>query len=119
MSLKKLGKATIKVNGKALESYPGATCDIGGVTRTARVGHAVHGYSEQDRQGSIECEIDLDANTSLAELQAIDDATVLFETDVGKTYVGNHWWCTGEIIFTDGNDSKVKVTFEGPPMEEM
>ena len=117
--MKKLGKSTLKVNGQMLQSYPGATCDIGGVVRTERVGHEVHGFSEQDRAGSIECEIDLGADTSLTDLQAIDDATVIFETDVGITYVGNHWWCAGEISFTDGGDSKVKLKFVGPPMQEM
>lgn len=119
MGMKKLGKATVRVNGAAYRSYPGATVDIGGVTRTPKVGHEVNGFSESERQGSVEFEMDLGTDTSLADIQAIDDATVIFECDTGQTYVGNHWWNTGEITFTDGSDSKVSIKFEGPPMEEM
>jgi hypothetical protein len=117
--MKKLGKAVIKVNGTAYQSYPGATVDIGGVSRTAKVGHEVHGFSESTRQGSIEFEMDLGADTKLADIQGISDATITFECDTGQVYVGNHWWCNGEVTFTDGSDSKVKVKMEGLPMEEM
>lgn len=119
MSMKKLGKAVIKVNGTAHESYPGASVDIGGTTRTSRVGHTVHGYSEGGKQGSLEFDIDLGEGDTLDTWRQISDATVTFECDTGQTYVGNHWWVTEPPTFTDGNDSKVRVKMEGPPMEEM
>lgn len=119
MSLKKLGRVTIKANGQVFGTYPGATLDPGGTTRNAKVGHEVYGFSETARQGSLEIEIDYDDQTSLQALQALDDATVLWEPDVGKSMVGNHWWCTGEVTVTDGSDSKVSLKFEGPAMEEM
>jgi hypothetical protein len=119
MSLRKLGKATIKVNGTVYQSYPGASVDIGGPVRTTRVGHDVHGFSESTRQGSLEFDMDLGVGTSLDELRQVEDATVVFECDTGQVFVGNHWWITEPPTFTDGDDSKVKVKMEGAPMEEM
>ncbi len=119
MSMKLLGRATIKVNGTAFRTKPGAQFDPGGTTRTTRVGHEVHDDSEAGRQGSLEAEIDYDAETSVADINAIEDATVVFECDTGQTYVGNHWWSTGESTLTDGPDSTVPIKFEGPAAEEM
>lgn len=119
MSLRKLGKAIIKVNGRVYESYPGATLDIGGPTRNPRVGHQVYGFSEGVKEGSLEFETNLGVGDSLDALRKIDDATVVFECDTGQVYVGNHWWVAEPPVTTDGTDSKVKLKMAGPPAEEM
>lgn len=119
MSLKKLGKAVIKLNGKAWKSYPGATYDPGGTMRTERVGHEVHGYSESEKAGTIEFETDLGVGDSIDEFEEFADGTVLVEADTGQTFVGRNWWCSERPSFTDGSDGRVKVKLMGPRLEEM
>jgi len=119
MSMKKLGKAFITVDGQRLQTYPGATCQPGGIVRSVKKGHEVHGYSEADEEGMVECEIDIGADTSLRDIEAMSDVTVRFECDTGQVYIGAHWWSEKTPDFTDGSDSKAKVKFVGPKMEEV
>ncbi len=119
MSLKKLGKAVITADGAVIKSYPGATCSPGGVMRTIKKGHTVHGFSEGDEEGYVEFEFDIGTNTSLRDIEAMDDVTVRFECDTGQVYIGAHWWAEKTPEFTDGSDSKAKAKFMGQPMEEV
>lgn len=114
-----LGKAVIRVDGEDIRSYPGADLDIGGHTREARVGHVFHGYSEGEKQSELTCEIDLDANRSLARIRAWSDVTIVFETDVGPDFIINNAFLTTPPTVSDGTDSKVSLSFAGPPAEEL
>ena len=119
MSLKMMGKVTIRADGQAFKSYPGASIDFGGVERTPKVGHDIHGFSETPKEGTVEFEMDLAPSTSLAAIAAMDDVTMVAESDTGQMYVGRNWWCAEPPTFTDGSDSKVKCKFQGRPMEEL
>lgn len=120
MALKKLGRSVITFNGLRLETYPGASFDPGGIVRTKKEGHAVHGYSEQERAGKIEVEFDHGSETDLIALNKNGgDGTIMVETDTGQTYVGRNWWLAEPATWTDGPDSKIKATFEGKPLELM
>ena len=81
------GRATIKVNGKLLDSNKGASLDMGGAKRTSKMtarGRA--GSTEEQVPSVIECSIPMTADVSLKELQALRNVTISFETDVGKAY---------------------------------
>lgn len=119
MSLKKFGVAAIKLNGTHYKTYPGATFDPGGIVRTERVGHTVHGYSESQKAGTIEFETDLGVGESIDDFEAFADGTVLVEADTGQTYVGRNWWCAERPNFTDGSDGRLKVKLMGSRLEEM
>lgn len=114
-----LGRADIRVNGKLLQSHPGATLDIGGVTRTSVVGHTWHGFSEAAKQSRLECEITLGQDTRLSDLKDIVDAVITFECDTGQTYVIREAFIVDPPTVTDGSDGRVPLVFEGPPAEEM
>ncbi|PIW30924.1 MAG: hypothetical protein COW30_01000 [Rhodospirillales bacterium CG15_BIG_FIL_POST_REV_8_21_14_020_66_15] len=116
---KKLGKATIKADGRKFDSYPGASYDPGGTVREARVGHTVHGFSESEREGSIEFEIDYDETVSITQLRNIAGATVTFEPDAGPALVGRAWWVAEPPTWTDGSESRVKIVMKGPALEEV
>lgn len=116
----RLGKAYIKVDGELLETMPGAKLDPGGVTRTTVAGNnRVLGYSEKPKQSRLECQIAMGAQTSLARLGAIKDATVTFECDTGQTFVMRNAWLTDTPNATDGDGGQVPLIFEGQPAEEM
>ncbi len=120
MSKKKLGKAVIKVDGKVLESKPGAKLDIGGDERTTVVGaNDVQGFFETPKQGKLECEISVGKETKLAEMRGWDDVTISFECDTGQQYVGQGWWLTNTPEMTASEGGSVPLTFEGSPAEEM
>lgn len=120
MSGMRLGKAFIKANGELLETLPGAKIDIGGVTRSPIKGNnSIHGYSEQPKEATVECEISVAPGTSLKKYAALVDATITFECDTGQTFVVRDAFLTEPPVATDGDGGKVPLKFAGQPAEEM
>ena len=119
MSNRVMGRAQIKVNGQMLDTMPGASLDIGGVSRATVTGsNKVLGFQETPKPSKLEVEIAVKPGTSLAAMGRWDDVTATFEADTGQTYVIPNGWCTEPPTTTD-NDGKAKVVIEGPPAEEM
>lgn len=84
---KRFGIAYVKVNGSLLESMPGASIDVGGVTRTPVLGgNQVLGFTESPAPAMVQCEISLGPGVSLVDLGKIADAVVTFECDTGQVY---------------------------------
>lgn len=82
------GKATIYVDGTQLRTADEATLNPGGVSRsTVKGSGSIYGYTEETMEPTLECTVYHTAETSLADLGAITDATVIFQTDTGKRYV--------------------------------
>lgn len=119
MSNRVMGRAQIKANGQMLDSHPGASLDIGGVSRESVVGaNTVHGFKEAVKQSRLEVEISVKAGTSLAAIGRWDDITATFEADTGQTYVISNGFVLDPPTLTD-SDGKAKIVIEGPPAEEM
>ena len=120
MSGKKLGVVDVQVDGKKLPILPGAELDMGGVTRTAVVGDGVvHGFSEQIKPSELTCQISLAPGDSLAEINAISDATLRYETDTGQVYQSAHAFLTEPAKLTAGEGGQIPLTFQGDPAEEI
>jgi len=117
--MKFFGKATIKADGQVLESMPGSTLDPGGKTRTPVSSDHSHGYHETPKPSSLECEIKMTKDTSLAELAAITDATLSFDCDTGQSYVIRKAWLVEPPILTSGDNGTVKLQFAGDPADEV
>lgn len=110
------GRVFISLGGKRLRSKEGATLNIGGESREAVVGDdSVHGFTAKLNAPSVDCAISHTADTSLKELQAITDTTLLFETDTGKTYTLSHAWVSNPPELSKG---EVKLKFEAVSCEE-
>lgn len=119
MSNRVMGRAQVKANGSMLDTMPGASLDIGGVSRkTVTGGSKVLGFQEEPKPSKLEVEIAVKAGTSLAEIARWDDITATFEADTGQTYVISNAWVTEPPTVVD-NDGKAKIVIEGPPAEEM
>lgn len=119
MSMQRLGKAFIKADSSLFETLPGAKIDIGGVTRNPVVGaNSVHGYAEQVKEATVECEISLGPDTRLAEIAAMSDVTIKFECDTGQVYVVRNAWLVEPPVLTEGEGGKVPLKFAGPPADE-
>lgn len=120
MGKKLLGSATIKVDGAVYKTNPGAKIDLGGPVREAVKGSStVHGYTESIKESALECEISVDKDTSIAEIQNIVDATIAFEADTGQTWIINSGWLADTPTVNEGDGGKVALKFCGPPAEEM
>ena len=116
----RLGIAYIKVDGLLLESAPGATLDIGGVTRSPVLASgAVVGYSEAPVPAVVECEISVGPGTSLVQLGKTKNATITFECDTGQTYVVREAWLVNPPKATAADGGKVPLVFNGPAAEEL
>ncbi|MDX9860884.1 MAG: phage tail tube protein [Rhodospirillales bacterium] len=113
-----LGRAYVKVNGSLLKTHKGAKLDPGGVTRAPVVGNTVHGFAEEAKEPTLECEISVDGNFKLADLKDITDATVTFEADTGQVYVLRNAWIVDPPVMTDGEGGKVPLKFSGISCEE-
>lgn len=120
MSMQRLGKAYIKVDGELLETDKGAKINLGGYERKTIVGNnAVHGYAEEPKESTLECTISVGPDTDLTRFSKITDATITFEADTGQTWIIRNAWVTDTLECTDGDGGKVPLKFAGPPAEEM
>lgn len=110
------GLATVKVNGATLRSKPGASLKVGGPIKKAEsdsngfAGHSV----EEIKPGEVKCTLLHAGDTNLVTLQAISDATVIFETDSGQTYLVRQAGTEGEVEL---KGKEVEITFSGAPAE--
>lgn len=116
---KKFGKATIQVNGKRLETYPGASLDLGGVVRNSVVGDNDIGYSEQNKQSVINCEVMLGQDVSLEELRNAADVSAAFKCDTGQSYLIGSAWLVNPPVLTAGEGGRVALQFEGAAAQEV
>lgn len=95
MASKILGRATIKVDGRKLDTKRGSSLDPGGVKRTPVVGAtSIHGFSGETVPPTLELKITQTASFGLEEIGSIEDATISFEGDDGITYVLSGAFCT-------------------------
>ncbi|WP_165184713.1 phage tail tube protein [Caulobacter soli] len=119
MAGKLLSELTFKANGRTWNTKKGATFNPGGTNRTTKKGaRKVYGFTEEIAESKLEVEIYIDADTSVAELNAIKDATVECGLDTGQSYAVSPMWVT-EPGTIDENEGTIKLTLEGPPAEEM
>ena len=118
MANKLFGRATIVVDGQVLDTFRGASIDIGGVKRNPQPGaNSTGGFTEELQPSKVECEIQMDASLSLTALGDIENATVQFRCDTGQVYLVVGAYCAEPPTATEG-DGKVKMTFQGPAAVE-
>lgn len=111
------GRAFITAGGKRLASKPGAKAAYGNPERKAELGdQGVLGYRETPTVPFVECTIPHSADTSLAELAAMIDVTVSFDTDTRRSYVYRNAWTANALEISGGD---ISVRFEALSCEEV
>lgn len=111
------GQSRIKIDGAIIETEGKSTLEVGGTTREAvEADFAAGHFMEKTSPSKLECSVLVTAGVSLVALQAISDATITHEADTGQTYVINHAYVADAVSVSEG---KAKVTFMGPPAEEL
>lgn len=113
------GRITVKVDGDILLNKSGWTLNTGGVNRNPITGDTgVHGYAEETVAPSISGNISHTDQVDLMTLAAITDATVLFETDTGQSYVMRDAWLENPPELTAG-EGETALTFRGMTVERV
>jgi hypothetical protein len=107
------GRVTIKLGNETLRSKPGASLQIGGITREFDVTDQLESYyRERPRPAQIKCTMPHFSDTDIIALQRWKNGTAHFTTDAGHTYtVANA--AVSEI--GDLANGEVDVTIMGDP----
>ncbi|HLS32163.1 MAG TPA: phage tail tube protein [Brevibacterium sp.] len=111
------GRVTVKINGETLRSAPGASIQVGGVTREAVPNdQGTVDYRETTAAAEVSATLVHVAETDLIALRDFVGGTVNYETDTGVTYVIGDAFVTelGEL-----SEGEVEVTFSGNPAEQV
>lgn len=119
MSGQYLGRVTIKVNGEVLDSRPGASIDLGGITRKPVTNDQHMGHAEELKPSRMECELSLRRGASIDGLRNIVDGTYVFECDTGQRYIVKDAYTTDTLSLTGGEGGRVKLVMEGKPAQEI
>lgn len=83
-----LGEVIIRANGQELKTKTGAVLNPGGFTRTQHTGGGkVRGTSKRYTAPSIELVIAADEDVDVIEINAIENATLVWEGDNGVNYM--------------------------------
>lgn len=107
-----LGEVVIRNNGKQLKTLPGSTLNPGGYTRTSHIGPGkVWGKSRKYTAPTIDTSIAADEDVDVLEINAIENATMVWEGDNGVDYMMTD--CAPNAPATLSDDGTIKVTFEG------
>lgn len=119
MSNQVTGRAYIKWNGQLLKTERGARLmNMSGLQRNTVAGNEVFGYSEEPVAPSIEARVVHMADFSLDDLKNITNATVTFETDIGKTYAVYECWMENALDLS-ASDGMVDIKLTGKRCEEL
>lgn len=110
------GMCHVHINGTRLRSEKGAELSPGGKIKKAAtdtVGY-VGSYTDEIKPGVVKLSVIHADDTDITALQNIEDATVVFETDSGQSYLVRQAATTGEVKIKDG---KVDLELSGAAAE--
>ena len=108
------GRVTIKLDGQAIRSKPGASLQTGGITRTGDMTDQGEFYqSEKWVPSSIQATMPHMTDTDIVKLRAWKNGTATFATDAGHTFTVAKA-CVTEI--GDLSNGEVVITIMGNPV---
>jgi len=112
------GTASITVDGTNYLLVGDFEYNPSSVTRETLSGQdGVHGFSEKKRPGSISASLRDASNLTVADLNAMDNVTVVAQLANGKTIIGRNMW-TVEDQTVKSTDATIEVKWEGPQVSE-
>lgn len=120
MQKKTLGRASIRIDSKIVDSEPGAELVVGGIKNNSRQTTSKHYYNQTMIPSRITCRVPFTADVSLRDLQSLAEVDVTFTSDTGQIYMIRDAVQTSEIAVTDGDAGGfASLVFEGDPAEEI
>lgn len=113
-----VGQMKVKVDGTSYPTSGETSLEIGGPSREAVAGDFdASAFKESTNPSKADVTINYKIGVSLSSLRAIDNATLVLETDTGVTWIVRNAYVSDVISFDQSG--KAKVVFQGPPAEEM
>lgn len=98
------GKASVRVDGTELLTDTESTLNVGGVSREFLTGpNGPQGYRESPEAPTLTTTVRHTEDLDLISLGRIRNATVLFTTDTGDTYVLRRAAVTDTVEMSGGN----------------
>ena len=95
------------------------TLDVGGPQREGVQGdYSAGAFRATTKEASLEVSLLARADVSPAAVRAIDNDTITIEFDTGRTFIMRNAWSSAPATIAT-NEGKYKVTFMGPPAEEI
>ncbi|VVE12937.1 phage tail protein [Pandoraea capi] len=112
------GTASLTVDGTNYLLVGDFEYNPSSVTRETLSGQdGVHGFSEKPRPGTISASLRDAGNLTVADLNAMDNVTVVTQLANGKTIIGRNMW-TVEDQTAKSTDATIEVKWEGPQVSE-
>ncbi|WP_087723406.1 phage tail tube protein [Pandoraea sp. PE-S2T-3] len=112
------GTASITVSGTNYLLVGDFEYNPSKVTRETLSGmDGVHGFSEKPRPGSISGTLRDAGSLTVADLNSMDNETVVVQLANGKTIIGRNMW-TVEDQTVKSTDATLEVKWEGPQVSE-
>ncbi|WP_140918655.1 phage tail tube protein [Limnobaculum xujianqingii] len=116
-TLRYQGTALLRVNGCEYPTLPGANLTLGGLTRAPVTGHRVYGWKGTPAPSIVTATIPNHEDISMAELNGMEEVTLIFEADIGKKWLIARAWNTGESSLVGEGD--ISTTFNGIEAQEL
>jgi hypothetical protein len=111
--MQQTGRVTLKIDGTPLRSKPGASMQIGGITRKGSMtDQAETLYQEEYVNGQMKCTIPHLNDTDVEKIRDFKNGTVQFVTDTNVTFTmaKAFYASSGEL-----QNGELEVTFMGAP----
>jgi len=111
------GSAEIYIDGIYYPSTAGAKLTPGAVQRDEVSGDRVHGFTEKAMAPRLECEFAHKGSITIAALNNVTNATIVFASDNGRTFTLRNAWSDGQAsLSADGG--KISATFKAIACDE-
>lgn len=113
------GTASLVVNGVTHMLVGELSYDPSAVKRESLTGQdGVHGFKESPKPGKISGTLRDSGSLTVADLNAMTDATVVATLANGKTIIGRNMW-TVDAQEVKTSEGTFEVTWEGPTVSEV
>lgn len=113
------GTASLTANGKTYMLVGELSYDPSTVKRESLSGQdGVHGFKEMPKTGKISGTLRDSGDLTVADLNAMTNATVVASLANGKTVIGRNMW-TVDAQEVKTEDSTFQVVWEGPTVSEI
>ncbi len=114
------GQATIRIDGQVFETEDDAELMVGGQKNTGRMIGKKFNHSQTTIPSQVTCKVPVDASVSLRKLQELADVEIIFESDIGTSYIIRGAVQENDLSLTGGDSGGiVELLFKGEPAEEM
>lgn len=101
------GIAIIHINGREYPTLKGASLETGGKKRNPVVGQQVYGWQAEYLPARITCQMPYGSDLSIADLNAMEDVTITYVADVGKTWLLANAWSEGGAQLSDNGSTSI------------